>query len=307
MTTPFSVWLELSIDVDHEAVEPVTELFNRHGFGAGLVVEEPFLQEADGDNMRIDLSRPVTMRTFVKHDDLSEDTLAELRSTLWHLGRMRPVGELVVAERAEEDWANAWREHYRPIRVGNRIVVRPPWQEYEPINGEVVMVLDPGMAFGTGSHPSTRLCLVAVEDFVQPGMRVFDVGAGSGILAIAALLLGASCADAVDIEDVAVVATVENAVANGVGGRISSELGSAGPDQPFTGSYPLVIANIISRVLVELSESLVAALEPSGVLILAGIVEGKEPMVRRAFDGLGLSLERRRMSEDWICLVYRKP
>jgi ribosomal protein L11 methyltransferase len=300
-------WLELSVLVDHEAVEPVTELFARYGYNEGVVIEEPFTQEPDGENLAVDLSRPVTVRTFVSALDVPASTVNEIRTALWHLGRMRPVGDLSIEERKEEDWANAWKEHYRPVRVSRNVVVRPPWQEYEPAEGEVVIELDPGMAFGTGTHPSTRLCLFGLEDEIEPGDRVFDIGTGSGILAIAAAKLGAVAVDAVDVEPVAVRSARENAIRNGVGDQVQIEEGSARPDQPFTGNYDLVLANIIARVLIEIADGVAAAVKPGGSLVLAGIIESREPATRGAYERLGLVFERRAQIEDWVSLILRRP
>lgn len=300
-------WLELSVQVDHEAVEPVTELFARYGYNEGVVIEEPFTQEPDGDNLAVDLTRPVMVRTFVSAADVPETTVDEIRRGLWHLGQMRAVGELSIEPRREEDWANAWKEHYRPIRVGRKVVVRPPWKDYEPEGDDIVVELDPGMAFGTGTHPSTRLCLLGLEDEIEPGDRVFDVGTGSGILAIAAAKLGASQIDAVDIEPIAVRTTRENADRNGVGALIRVAEGSAGLDQPFAGSYDLVLANIIARVLIEIADGVAASVNEGGSLILAGIIQGREPAVREAYERLGLSFVRRAHIEDWVSLIYRRP
>lgn len=300
-------WLELSVEVDHEAVEPVTELFAKYGYNEGVVIEEPFTQEPDGDNLAVDISRPVTVRTFVSAVDVPDSTVLEIRTALWHLGRMRAVGELSIEQRQEEDWANAWKEHYRPVRVGRKVVVRPPWQEYQPIEGEVVIELDPGMAFGTGTHPSTRLCLFGLEDEIKDGDQVIDIGTGSGILAIAAAKLGAGSVDAVDIEPVAVRSARENALRNGVGDLLRIEAASAGPDEPFTGEYDLVLANIIARVLIEIADAVAARVKPGGTLVLAGIIEGREPATRSAYEQRGLAFERREQIEDWVSLIFRRP
>ncbi|HEY7036740.1 MAG TPA: 50S ribosomal protein L11 methyltransferase [Thermomicrobiales bacterium] len=300
-------WLELAVEVDHEAVEPVTELFARYGFNQGVVIEEPFTQDPDGDNVAVDLSRPVTVRTFVAAADAPDSILDDIKQALWHLGRMRPVGELTAAVRREEDWANAWKEHYRPVRVGRRVVVRPPWQEYAHAEGDVVVVLDPGMAFGTGTHPTTRLCLTALEDELAPGDSVFDVGTGSGILAIAAALLGASHVDGVDVEPVSVRQAAENVERNGVGDRVRIAAGSADAAGGFGGTYDLVLANIIARILVEISSDLVAAVKPGGTLILSGIIEPKEPEVVTAFRALGFEMRRREQMEDWVAQVWGGP
>lgn len=299
-------WLELTVEADHEAVEPVSELFARYGFNQGVVIEEPFTQDLDGDNMMIDGARPVLVRTFLSAKDTPTATVDEIRQALWHLGRLRYVGELRVEGRREEDWANAWKAHYGVHRIGRRVVVRAPWHEYEPKAGEVVVELDPGMAFGTGLHPSTKLCVLALEDAVEPGVTVLDVGTGSGVLAIAAVLLGAARVDAVDVEPVAVRSARENAERNGVGDRVRVEEGSVGPGGPFRGRYELVVANIIARILIDLAPGIAAAVAPGGSLVLGGVIESREPAVRRAFEGEGLVFERRDRIEDWVALVYRR-
>lgn len=303
-------WLELAVECDSEAVEPVGELFARYGFNEGVVIEEAFTQEPDGDNLAVDPSRPVTVRTFLAAADAKPEDLETIRRSLWALGRLRAVGELVVSERREEDWANAWKSHYAVHRIGRRVTVRAPWHEHQASGDEVVVELDPGMAFGTGLHPSTRLCMLALEDELaaRPRIELLDVGTGSGILAIAAIGLGAARVDAVDIEPVAVRATRENAARNGVADRVRVEPGSVGAGEPFAGrTYPLVLANIIARILIELAPALAAAVAPGGSLVLSGIIEGREPAVRRSFEGEGLVFARRAQAEDWVALVYRRP
>lgn len=302
------MWLELSVEVDHEAVEPVTVLFAQHGYNEGVAIEEPFTQDGDGDNLAIDPNRPVWVRTFLAAADVQEKTLEEIRRALWHLGQMRRVGELQIVERAEEDWANAWKEHYRPLRAGRRTIIAPPWHEYTAESADdVVVILDPGMAFGTGTHPSSRLCLMGVEKQVQPGDRVFDVGTGSGILAIAAAKLGASVVDAVDIEPVAVRSAAENAERNGVAAQVQTSLGSADPDGPRQGPYDIVVANIISRILVDLAPGISKAVRPGGVLIMSGVIESREPLVREAYEPRGFQLIDREQIDDWVGLTYRAP
>lgn len=305
MTEPGArTWLELAVEADHEAAEAIGELFARFGYQEGVVIEEPFLQDGDGDNLRVDPNRPVTVRTFVAAADFEPEKLSEIQRGLWLLGKLRHVGELVVTERAEEDWANAWKAHYQPLMASERILIRPPWTNYVPKGNEIVVELDPGMAFGSGTHPSTRLSLVGLEAAVKPGDTVMDVGTGSGILAIAAAKLGAIRVDAVDIEPVSVRSAKENAERNEVGTLIHVELGTAGT--PFTGQYDVVVANIISRVLIELATGISAAVKPGGSLVLAGVIEEHESKVRDVFEPRGFTLIQRRQIEDWVGLQYER-
>lgn len=302
--TPDRVWYQLSVDVDSEAVESVTELFGRYGFNEGVAIEEPYVQDEDGDNPDIDLEKPFTVHTYVPEEDFRPEIVEQLRQGLYYLGQLRGVSDLRVSNLQEQDWANAWKEHFQVHRIGERVVIRPPWREYEPQGDDLVIVLDPGMAFGTGLHPSTRLSMLGTEEAVKPGDSVLDVGTGSGILAFAAAKLGASKVDTVDVETVAVKATADNAELNGMSDVIAVELGSVGPGEPFWGEqYDVVIANIIARVLIELSEAIVAHTKPGGKIVLAGIIETREQDVIDAFTAAGATVINRRFAEDWVSLV----
>lgn len=305
--TPDRLWYQLSVDVDSEAVEAVTEIFGRYGFNEGVAIEEPYVQDQDGDNLGIDLERPFTVHTYVAEEDFKPEIIEELRQALYFLGQLRGVSDVRVSSLQEQDWANAWKEHFQVHRIGERVVIRPPWREYEPKDDDVVIVLDPGMAFGTGLHPSTRLSMLGTEEVVKPGDTVLDVGTGSGILAIAAVKLGAVKADTVDVESVAVKATAENAEANGLTDEIKVELGSVGEGEPFWGEqYDVVLANIIARVLIELSEAIVAHTKPGGKIVLAGIIESREQDVIDAFAAAGATVTNRRFAEDWVSLVLTR-
>jgi ribosomal protein L11 methyltransferase len=305
--TPADRWLELAVTCDGEAVEPVSELFASHGFNQGVAIEEAFTQDPDGDNFAVDPTRPVVVRTFLNAADVTPETVDSIRQALWHLGRLRSISELRVTERAEEDWANAWKAHYSVHRVGRRVLVKAPWHDYDPAPDEIVVELDPGMAFGTGLHPSTQLAMIAIEDELKSGDRVLDVGTGSGVLATAAALLGAGAVDGVDIEPVAARSARENANRNGVGAVVHIEQGSVGDGEPFQGQYDVVVANIIARILIELADSLAKAVRPGGTLVLGGIIDVKEAAVRERFNETGLWLARRETCEDWVSLVLRRP
>lgn len=303
---PVGSWIELSVEVDHEAVEPVVELFSRYGYNEGVVIEEPFTQDRDGDNVRVDITRPFRIRTFIPAETFDASSLDSIRNGIWHLGQMRGTGELKVETRNEEDWAHAWKAHYKPVRVGIRVVVRPPWQEYEPSERDVVVLLDPGMAFGTGTHPTTQIALQLLETLEIAGKSVFDVGTGSGIIAIAAAKLGASSVEGVDIDAVSVRQAVVNVVLNDATGQVSIWTSDMAPDSEPVKTYDIVVANIIARVLVEIAGQIAPSVATGGTLVLSGIIDSKEPAVLETYTALGFEMIQRQQIEDWIGHIWRR-
>lgn len=320
-------WLELSVQVDNEAVEAVSELLARYGYNGGVVVEPAWTPGDEGPEFSYDTARPAVLRTYIPLDAQAEDVRQRVAQALWHLGQMRPVGELQTRTLEEEDWANAWKEHYRVLRVGARTVVVPSWLEYEPQPGDVVVQMDPGMAFGTGLHPTTQLCLRLLEGYARPGQRVLDIGTGSGILAIAAARLGAAPVLALDNDPVAVQVAVENVKINGVGDTVAAAVGSLGAGQSMGhwlsgdfgdqagaeapaaagyGSFQLILANLIAKVLVILAADLAAALEPGGALISSGIIDTREADVVAAFAAAGLRQLERHQEGEWVALVHTR-
>jgi ribosomal protein L11 methyltransferase len=295
-------WLEVRVSADTEAVEAVSELFARHGYQGGVAIEEHYLQDRDGDNLRVDPNAPVTVATYIADTPAARETIHTLEQALWHLSQMRYVGELAVQPREEEDWANAWKEHFHVHRIGRSIVIRPPWRAYEAQPGDTVVTLDPGMAFGTGLHPSTQLCLIAVEDLVHTGDRLLDVGTGSGILAIAALRMGAGHVLGLDVEEVAVQAARANGEANGIGrDRFPLIVGSLGPDEHY-GAFDGVFANIIARIIRELAPYLYESVRPNGWLVASGIIVEREEEVRTALAAAGFVEITRGQMGDWVAL-----
>ena len=316
-------WLELSVTAQPEAVEAISEVMSRYASG-GVAIEEPY-ELADDGQVALPLSdAPVRVRVYVPADAAGEEARARIEEGMWHLRQIGfgEISEITVERMAEEDWANAWKEHFHVAHLGKRVVIKPSWREYEAKPGEVVVELDPGMAFGTGLHPTTRTCILAVEEAVKPGDRVLDVGTGSGILSLAALKLGAAEVLAVDVSPVAVEATRANAAANGVGDRIDVRLatleGAAG--EPFTpispevkvlsaaevGEYDVVLANIIARVIAQLAPALLRATRPGGILIASGIIAERRHEAEEPLRAAGLVDVRDYIEGDWVTLVGRR-
>ncbi|HEU0167017.1 MAG TPA: 50S ribosomal protein L11 methyltransferase [Chloroflexota bacterium] len=292
-------WLEIAVPASHEASEAAYAVMSRYAPGR-VAIEEPVIQPADGDGAEIDFSQPVTLRAYVPIDGAEASTRQAMEEALYLLSRIdiEGVGEVSARELAEEDWANAWKEHYHTRKVGRRLVIKPSWLDYDEGPEEVVVELDPGMAFGTGLHPTTDTCLQLLEDLVHGGEEVLDLGAGSGILSLAAMGLGAKSVLALDIETIAVDTCRANCAHVPA---ISVGEGSLPLAEPRT--FDLVLANIIARVLVELASELRAGLRPGARLLASGIIDEREDEVLAAFANAGLAIERRVQSGDWVTLV----
>jgi len=213
-------------------------------------------------------------------------------------------GNLMWRTLREIDWANAWKEHFHVERVGH-VVIRPAWRAYKLRAGEVVVSLDPGMAFGTGQHPTTRMCLLALQDVVEPGDHVLDLGAGSGILAFTAVALGAKDALCIDTEEQAVAASIANAGLNGMSDRI--EVSPVGSIELAAGKGPfdLVLANIIARIIIALAPDIVKQMKPGAALITSGIIGEREEETLVALAAAGLKFETRLEEGDWRAFVHR--
>ena len=213
------------------------------------------------------------------------------------LGRSSRLERVVVND---DRWQDAWKHYFKPVRVGRRIVVKPSWENFDPAPGDITIEIDPQMAFGTGLHPTTQLCLRALEDGVRPGHVIADVGTGSGILAIAAVELGASHVDAVDNDDVAVRTAQANVERNGVAGQLSPAFGSGIP--PHAGYYDLIIANITGPAAVELAPDALRALGPGGIYLASGFTRAREDEVDQGIEQAGLTILGKDCQEDWLCL-----
>lgn len=306
-------WLELAVTADHEAVEAVSEILARAAPG-GTSVEPAFELVNEGLAARVDVTRPAVVRAHLPLLDPAAVRAAVARAEreLGHLQAfgLRPIGELAARIVREDDWANAWKQHFPVLRIGRRIVIRPTWRRHRRLPDDVVLALDPGMAFGTGLHPTTRLCLAALEALADRGVlargganggpaRVADIGSGSGILAIAAALLGSGPVLAVDVDPIAVASSAANARRNRLARRIRVREGSVPTGD---GPFDVVLANLVATLLVRLAEGLVAEVRPGGTILLSGIFANREPEVVAAFAARGVRVVDRWSEGDWVAL-----
>ncbi len=304
-------WLEIAVDADVEAVEAVSEILGRAAPG-GTSVEPAFDLVDEGLGARLDPTRPATVRAYLPARDraAADRAVVEAAEALGHLQAfgLRPIGDLRTRLVHETDWADAWKAYFPVLRVGHRLVIRPTWRRHHRQPGDVVLALDPGMAFGTGLHPTTRLCLAALEAVADrggvDGARVLDVGSGSGILALAAMRLGGQRALGLDTDPIAIEATTANARRNRLARRIRARLGSLPSGEP---AFDVVLANLIAGVLVPLAPALHDELRPGGTLVASGIFVDREAEVRLAFQAVGLDVERRTAEGDWVALEVRRP
>jgi ribosomal protein L11 methyltransferase len=294
-------WVELSVEADAEAVEAVSEILGR--VSAGTAVRPTRLLRDPSDELaaRMDPAAPFVVTAHLADGDGVASSVESTERALWHLQAfgLGRVGPLAVRAVEDVDWADSWREHYVAQRIG-RVVIVPSWADEPLTPGAVAVVLDPGMAFGTGLHPTTRGCLELLQELSPMPPTVLDVGCGSGILALAALLLGAERAVAVDTDEHAVRATIENAERNGLADRVHAARGSL--IDPADDTYELVLANLVAAVLVELAPRLAAHLAPDGTLIAGGIIAPRGDEVVGALSAAGLEVRERRDDGEWLSL-----
>jgi len=298
-------WIEVELIVEGELAEAVAEVLGR--FVSGGVAIESTAVTASADDSVGQAVGPLRVCGYLPANDQLEDNRRRLEEALWYLGRIRPLPAPQFRTVQEQDWSQAWKQHYRPIPIGDRLVVVPAWLE-SPDPGRIAIRMDPGMAFGTGTHPTTQLCLELLETYLPAdAVAVIDVGCGSGILAVAALKLGAQAALGVDIDPEAVQAAQANAELNGVAEQLEVKLGSVAEILGGGTSLmkaPLVLANILAPVIIRLlDDGLAELLDPGGVLVLSGILDEQAGEVEAALRAHDLVLLERRQIADWVAMA----
>ncbi|MDU5109120.1 MAG: 50S ribosomal protein L11 methyltransferase [Clostridium sp.] len=307
-------WIEVRVITKSEALEPVSGIF--YGLDCkGVAIEDPndILEREQGpltwDFADINVLEhkgavAVVKAYFAEEDDIENilnyvnEKIEELKSIGLDLGEAKVESEKMY----EEDWANNWKKYYKPTKVGERIVVRPIWEEYKEENDELVLVLDPGMAFGTGTHETTRMCIQSLENYVKEDSVVFDVGCGSGILAIAAAKLGAKKAVGVDLDPVAVESAKENVGYNNLD---NIEVLYGNLVEVIDGKADIVVANIIAEVICILTEDVKRVLKDEGYFITSGIIHDRVDMVTKKLEETGFEVVEINKDGEWNCIVAK--
>lgn len=307
-------WAEISIQTTHEATEAVADIF--HGLGAnGVVIEDPELINSyrrSGtwdycDIPEAEDTATVTVKAYLPVDDRLDDKLRLFEERVTELVRHdidKGRGLISWREVHEADWANAWKEHFHPVRIGERLVVKPSWEDYPAADDDLVIELDPGMAFGTGTHATTAMAMRVLEEIVRPGDTVFDVGTGSGILAVAAAKLGAGAVRAVDLDPVAVKVAGENVAANAAGDKVTVAAGDLLTG--VTGQADIIIANIVAAVIMRLVPDVPGRLKDGGLFLAGGVIADRLGDVTDAILAAGLTVEKVLEEGEWTTILARK-
>jgi ribosomal protein L11 methyltransferase len=305
-------WREVSVKVDREAVDVVSEVLVECGAG-GVSIEDPdLIKEQIALNIWDAYEFPeellkrdyIQVNAYFPCDRFLDDRLKLLEEKLDYLNETDMSGkikETSFAKVREEDWANSWKAYYKTIKPGKKIVIKPSWESYQQAEGELVIELDPGMAFGTGTHATTIMCLKALEHCVFGGEIVFDIGTGSGILSIAAAKLGAQKVSAVDIDEVAVTTAKSNVELNGVGHL--AEVMKGNLLDCVTGTADIVVANIVADVIISVAPDAAKAVRTGGVFIASGIIAPRADEVIEKVTGYGFKIIETDRDGDWVCLT----
>ncbi|MGM0844186.1 MAG: 50S ribosomal protein L11 methyltransferase [Bacillota bacterium] len=310
-------WSEISIHTTNEAIEPISNILHEAG-ASGVVIEDPFelVKEREDIFGEIYQLNPddfpeegVIVKAYLSVNSFLGETVDEIKQAVDNLVKYNiDIGrnQVEISEVNEEEWATAWKKYYNPVKISARFTIVPTWEEYEPVNSdELIIELDPGMAFGTGTHPTTVMCIQALERTVKSGNHVIDVGTGSGVLSIAAAMLQAEKVEAFDLDEVAVNSAHLNTKLNKVQDRVAVSQNnlldgvSHGAD--------VIVANILAEVILKFTDDAARILKPGGYFITSGIIGQKKDLVKSAVIEAGFHVEEVMLMEDWVAIIAKKP
>lgn len=309
-------WSEISVHTTQEAVEPVSNILHEAG-ASGVVIEDPEILLRDWDVSYGEIyqlspndypTEGVIVKAYLPVNDHLTKIMEDIRLSIDNLVQFDiPIGkgEITLAEVHEEDWATAWKKYYKPVQITDRITITPTWEEYSPKDEhELIIELDPGMAFGTGTHPTTVLCIRALEKYLKPGDQIIDVGCGSGILSIAAARLGAGSILAMDLDEIAVKSTKINAEINQLADKIKIKQNNL--LDGITGPVDIIVSNILAEIIVRFIDEAYRLLPTNGLFITSGIISQKQDEVKSALEQAGFKMVESTTLEDWVSIVAQK-
>ena len=308
-------WIEVQVKTTTEAEEVVANILYEAGVG-GLAIEDPndilaFTQNEDSwDYIDSSLLNNVFEGVIIKaYFPESEDLLDKIELIKQNIEKIpqynldKGLGEVTVSEVDEKDWAETWKKYYKPKKIGEKVVIVPSWEKYESKEGDIIIEIDPGMAFGTGTHETTTMCINQLERHIKTDYKVFDIGCGSGILSIVSAKLGAKKVIAVDIDEVPIRVSKENIELNSVSNIVDVRRGNL--LDVVDEKADLIVSNIIAEVIVKLSKDIVNYLNPNGIFIASGIITEKKDMVKEALEKEGFNIIQVDIMNDWVCIVSK--
>lgn len=309
-------WSEISILTTNEAVEPISNILHEAG-ASGVVIEDPQELEKEREDQFGEIyqlnpddypEEGVIVKAYLPVNSFLGETVDEIKEAVNNLIIYNidiGLNKVSISEVNEEEWATAWKKYYNPVKISEKFTIVPTWEDYTPVNtDELIIELDPGMAFGTGTHPTTVMCIQALERTVQPGDRVVDVGTGSGVLSIAAAKLGAGKVEAMDLDDVAVQVAKINLKLNKV-----HDVASVSQNNLLDGvaeGADIVVANILAEVIVRFADDAGKVVKNGGYFITSGIIQQKKEVVKDAMINAGFEIEEIISMEDWVAIISRK-
>ncbi|MGE6603777.1 50S ribosomal protein L11 methyltransferase [Lysinibacillus fusiformis] len=310
-------WSELSIHTKNEAVEAISNILHEAG-ASGVVIEDSaeFAKPREDQFGEIyalneeDFPKDgVIVKAYLSESSFLNETVEEIKAAITNLTNFNiDIGENVVSivEVNEEDWATAWKQYYHPVKISERFTIVPTWEQYTPVStDELIIELDPGMAFGTGTHPTTVMCLQGLEKVIKEGDTVVDIGTGSGVLSIGAALLGAKNVHALDLDEVAVRSAQENVALNKVEDKVAVFHGNL--LDTVKEPADVVVANILAEIIVSFTDDAFTIVKPGGLYVTSGIIGAKRDDVKVALEASGFIIEEVLLMEDWVAIIARRP